>query len=270
MDAIANIAYEIPEIEPVKVDASLYYRMREQWHNEKAGNLLGYNCTKCLNRGNFLRIDEFGNEFIKECECMATRRNFKAIEYSGLVNLVSSCTFDAFKAEEEWQKELKRTAWQFANDDSDYWLYVSGISGSGKTHICTAVCKHLMEKGRTVKYMLWSDINHKLDSNKYNDEEYNRFMRELKSVDILYIDDFAKTTVKGNAVTDLPLAEIKNAYNVINARYLANKKTIISSELFITDLISLDCAVGGRIKQKSGKYLIQIKREDSRNYRLRK
>lgn len=251
------------------IDPQDYYRLREKWYNSTQGKLTGYNCEKCLNRGYFLRVDENGFDFQRECECMKIRKNFTAIQSSGLEETVKQYTFKNFTTEGEWQKSMKKKAHDFLNSDCNAWMIISGISGCGKTHLCTAVSTQLMVKGRIVKYMLWRDIHHKMMSSQYNDNQRKEIIDEIKSADVLYIDDFLKTTIKGDEPTEPPLAEIKNAYDVINIRYLANKKTIISSELMIDEIYKFDAAVGGRIKQKAQGYIIQIKRDEARNYRTK-
>lgn len=268
MDLLSK-AINIPEIPINRMSEEDYNKWRMDYYNKKQGNLTGFDCTKCLNRGFFFFIDDEGYERQKECECMKTRRSYKAIENSGLANLVETKTFEAFNVTDDWQNRMKITAMQYAKASKDEWLFVSGQSGCGKTHICTAVCKQLMESGRTVKYMLWGDIFQKLEANKFNEERYIEFMKELKSVDVLYIDDFMKTEIKNNAYVEPPINEVKQGYNVINARYLANKKTIISAEFFIDEMSKIDSAVGGRIKQKCGKYMIQSIRDNTRNYRMK-
>jgi hypothetical protein len=64
-------------------------------------------------------------------------------------------------------------------------------------------------------------------------------------------------------------ADVNLAFEIINARGAANKITIISSECTLTDLIDIDEAVGGRIKQKCGAHCWSIDPDRSKNYRLR-
>jgi DNA replication protein DnaC len=59
------------------------------------------------------------------------------------------------------------------------------------------------------------------------------------------------------------------AFDVINRRYNNQKATIISSEIQLGELEKLDKALFGRIKERCGKFSLNIKNEDSRNYRKR-
>ena len=80
-------------------------------------------------------------------------------------------------------------------------------------------------------------------------------------VDVLYIDDFFKGKISD---TDKTLA-----FDIINYRFNNNLVTIISSELLLNDLINIDAAIAGRIKQMAGDYIVQIAYDDERNYRLK-
>ena len=196
---------------------------------------------------------------------MEKRRAIKTMRSSGLGGLIDK-SFDNFNAVEEWQIRAKTKAENYAKVGSDSWLYFSGQTGCGKTHLCTAICKDFLNQGRSLKYLLWGDISQNLNALKYKADEYKQYMNELKNIDILYIDDFLKTPSDENGVPEKPqIEDIRNAYTVINARYFAKKKTIISSEHFMSDYERYDGAAAGRIKQMSE--LIQIERNSERNYR---
>lgn len=91
-----------------------------------------------------------------------------------------------------------------------------------------------------------------------------RIRRRFQSL-ILYIDDFLKSNSNNSKFSD----ELNFAFEIINSRYNANKKTIISSELLISDINKYDSALAGRIAEKSAGFTIQIQKDDNKNYRLR-
>lgn len=141
---------------------------------------------------------------------------------------------------------------------SDRWFYIAGRAGSGKTHICTALCKALIEQGNAVKYMLWRDETTALKALVNEQEEYERRIEKLKKIQVLYIDDF----FKGSA-TD---ADIRLAFEILNFRYNdRNLKTIISSEHTLEEIISLDEALGSRIYERSRGFVLK---SPERNFRL--
>ncbi|MCR4889158.1 MAG: ATP-binding protein [Ruminococcus sp.] len=263
-----------PDIEIHDIpDPYAYARMQTQWYNENTGNLNeadGIDCPVCRNKGTIQYVDDNGHTHVKDCSCMVKRNAVRAMQNSGLGGLIEKTIGNYQIYDHSWQDKVIDRTMQFINDESDTWLYFAGQTGSGKTHLCTAACTALMDKGRRVKYMLWGKISQKLNALKYKVEEFEQYLHELKNVDVLYIDDFLKTPTNANGVPDKPLTEdVRNAYTVINARYFANKKTIISSEHFISEYNTYDGAAAGRIKQMA-KIIIQIERKPERDYRKRR
>lgn len=91
------------------------------------------------------------------------------------------------------------------------------------------------------------------------------YIGELKEVDVLYIDDFFKTSEDSKPTA----ADIKLAYMILNDRYSSEKRTLISSEYNLVELLNIDEAVGSRIAEMA-KNNVNVKREKARNYRLKK
>ncbi|MBQ7347772.1 MAG: hypothetical protein IJW55_07430 [Clostridia bacterium] len=91
-------------------------------------------------------------------------------------------------------------------------------------------------------------------------------MNELKSVKVLYIDDFLKVQ-RGQQPTP---ADINLAFEIINHRDVKNLRTIISTERTIDDIISLDDAVGGRIYELAKGFGMSLAYDKSKNFGLRK
>ena len=89
-------------------------------------------------------------------------------------------------------------------------------------------------------------------------------MKELAEVEVLIIDDFLKGIDKSRQGSAL-----KIAFELINRRYNSRKATIISSEFQLGDIEQLDKALHGRIKERCGKFSLNIKNEENRNYRKR-
>ena len=177
--------------------------------------------------------------------------------------MIERCTFDSYDVKNLWQKRVKDTALEYIGDTSGSWFYIGGQSGCGKTHICTAISVALINQGRTLKYEIWRNLFHQLQSLQFDNEKYSDKLNELQSVDVLYIDDFMKSLDRSKIN-----AELNFAFEIINVRYIAGKPTIISSELDINQLNALDNALAGRIVEKAGKFTISISGSD-KNYRLK-
>lgn len=252
---------ELDKVKPVSQDSFL--EMQCQWFNEGEGKLEGYDCTACKNRGYFQIIQD-GFAVLKECECMANRRYIQMMNAAGLGELYENCTFDSYTTKADWQARCKAMALRYAADKGAGWMYFGGSSGCGKTHLCTAVCSELAKAGRDIKYLQWKRLYSKLQKMKYKLYEYEELMQECCEANTLYLDDFLKTP--NNAEPDKD--SLSAALDIIDARYKANLKTIISTEFMIDEIVAFDEALGGRIREKASGHIIQVKREKGRNYRM--
>jgi DNA replication protein DnaC len=242
--------------------------------NATPGDLPDFDCPDCLNRGVIYRVD--GNYIVsRECHCMETRRSMWNIKKSGIASLLKQCTFENFRVESEWQKDLISGAKSFLTDHDGKWFYVGGQVGCGKTHTCTAMCGEFLKQGFAVRYMLWRDEVVKLKAVVNDDVEYPKLINPLKTAPVLYVDDFFKTGDEldrlGKTVKKKPTqADINVAFEIFNYRYINPKLiTIISSERSINDLLECDEAVGSRIYQRTKDYCYYFRPDKAKNYRLR-
>lgn len=221
-------------------------------------------CPTCNNSGQLVRRSG-GVLTARECPCMAKRRDLLRIQKSGLERLMEDYTFDKFQAVEEWQKNAKNTAKAYAAF-GDGWFLICGKPGTGKTHICTAICKVLMEMGMSVRYELWRELAPSMKASVNDREEYTGMMNKLKSIDVLYLDDFLKTRKSDDNRRHYTDADVNFAFELINARYVNRKRTIISTELSIGEIMEVDEAMGSRIAEMAKGYIVKAEGE---NWRLK-
>lgn len=195
---------------------------------------------------------------------MAKRRSLKRIERSGLKGALVSYTFDAFETSEPWQVEMKRKAREFLADSAGKWFMAAGSVGSGKSHICTAICGELLNAGLEVRYMRWRDDGGRIKAAVNDNEEYSRLIEPLKTVRVLYIDDLFKTQA-GKEVT---AGDVNLAFELLDHRYADRRLiTVLSSEKTIGDILNIDEAVGSRIFERCRDYYVQL--DGQKNWRLR-
>lgn len=226
-------------------------KLRASRYNRVPGQLTGYDCPKCLNRGQTMVVHDDGTTAVRPCECMAIRNSLRRIERSGMKELVERCSLENYEAVEPWQKRAKELALEYIAAPAGHWFFLSGQPGSGKTHLCTAICKELMFLGTETLYTVWPNTVQRLSAIVTLPDEYEKAMKELITVPLLYLDDFLKVGGGQRPTT----GDLKRAFEVLNMRYLNPQLlTIISTERTIPSILKLDEALGSRIKERCGKY----------------
>lgn len=220
-------------------------------------------CPKCKNREMYMQIrweNGVPYETAVMCECVQERQNIRKLIESGLSPLMTK-KFDNYKVTTELQATIKKKA--FNNTKVPAWFFVGGQSGAGKTHICAAIGNELLEKGSSVEYMLWMDKVAELKANQMDYDEHKKEINRLKNVEVLYIDDLFKT----KQGVDVSGSDVRFAFEILNWRYNKNLKTIISTEKTIMDIERIDTALAGRINEKAGEYVLNIGKDDKKNFR---
>ena len=236
-------------------------------YNKTQGELTGMDCKKCLNRGTIAFSRDDGSIYTKESDCMKARRSSWKMEKSGLKNVIEEMTFDRFQVKEAWQEKIKTTALDYA-ESMDGWLLFCGQPGSGKTHLCTAICRHRLLAGDEVRYMSWREDITKLKAFSLDNEKREKFIADLKTSQILYIDDLFKTGKGTDGSGDPTGADVSIAFEIINYRYINHLPTIVSTEKVTEELMKIDEATASRICERAKKHTIKIGRDPKRNYRL--
>ena len=250
-------------------------------YNECVGDLNeqdGYNCDVCKNKGYISRVEHnemFGYpyESVVFCKCRKARTAILRLKKSGLGNAVKEYTFDKYQTPESWHQAIKEKAMKFCTDDEHKWFFIGGQSGAGKTHICMAISVYYLKHDKAVRYMLWMDEAKKIKGYANDPENYEQLVRELKEIPVLYIDDLFKTANGEGGNSHMPTsADVNLAFEIINHRYNNRELiTIISCERTLNELLAVDEATAGRIAErtKAGGYCINLKKDSSRNWRMR-
>lgn len=249
-----------------KMTAAEFAQKQCDWYNESEGRLEGLDCPECKNRGNYQFLDADGNRVMRECKCMAQRRYITTMKNSGLAELYEKCTFDTYKVSNEWQRTCKELAMRYVEQDGNGWFFFGGQSGSGKTHLCTAICSELAKRGRQIMYIQWKRFFAELVQTKFKQFEQEQLFSVATQSDVLYLDDFLKTPHNVTPNEEM----LSYALEIVDARYKADKKTIFSSEFMTEEISGFDEALGGRIYEKSKSNKVLLKRGQGRNYRYQK
>ena len=252
-----------------------YEQFKVDGLNDAVGNRNeedGYECKICKNKAFIAKLvenpDGSYSHCFADCKCAEIRRSIMRMKRSGLKDIIKDYTFDKFDDVEPWQKSVKAAAVEYSMNPEG-WFFLGGQSGSGKTHLCTAICRKFLLEGKRVQYMLWRDDVVKLKQ-LVNDPEYGQIIDRYKNADVLYIDDLFKTGKAADNTIQKPTGgDVNIAFEIINYRYNNPKLlTIISSELSEDELCEIDEAVGGRIFERAK--TISIAKDRKRNYRIRR
>ena len=249
-------------------DPRAFDRMKADSYNRTVGSYTEIDCKKCLNRGSIAIPKEEGGIMMQECSCMTTRRALRKMERSGLKNVIRDMTFDRFRATEGWQEHIKAAAMAYA-ETMEGWLLFCGQVGSGKSHLCTAVCRHRLLKGEEVRYMPWRDDIAALKAMSLDNAERSQMISDLKNAPILYIDDLFKSGRTADGTANPTGADVSIAFEIINYRYINHLPTILSTEKTPAELLAIDEATASRIIERASGNILNISRNPERNYRLR-
>lgn len=199
-----------------------------------------YDCSDCQDTG-YLPNG-------KRCNCLQqalTNYTFEMSNINALLERENFNTFDVNIFSTDKYKDEKLTPRQnimeiisiveefirnFTDKNGDNLLFY-GSTGLGKTFMCNCIAKDLLDRRQIVLYqtafkMLDIIRNYKF-TNSY-DEKNTLQYNLIFEADLLIIDDLGTEVPNSFTVGEL--------YNIINSRLIANKKTIISTNLSPSEL----------------------------------
>lgn len=234
-----------------------------------------YNCEKCHDSTWVDVLDEDGVARKTRCSCYRIAMAKRMVERSGLSEFIEKKTFDSFVTTNPIQQQIKQKGQEYLEtllremDNKSQrlpWFYIGGNPGSGKTHICTAICGELLKRSIGVKYMQWAKEIARL---KYtNDDDFDDLASEYLNAPVLYVDDLLKQ--KYSEEPSFTNADVTTAFKILDIRYALNRPTIISCEWdLVNQLIAYaDEAVFSRVYERCRGFMINIGRKIENNYRM--
>lgn len=217
-------------VEKIKTEnLTLQTRMREllEIHGYPGDYLdLKHECSLCNDEGNINGV---------MCPCMREKLVLMGYESSGIGEMASTHTFERFDlsyypAENGIRANMEhilnrtiRYAEEFKEKGSPSLLFFGG-TGLGKTHICTAISKRVIERGFNVIYISAQNMMGDYEAERFGRREASggnpaRFL----SCELLVIDDLG-TEMTGQF-------SISVIYNLINTRLKDGRATIINTNL---------------------------------------
>jgi len=193
-----------------------------------------YNCSNCHDTG----FDNRG----RKCGCFKQRMINYGYKMSNLDQILEKENFQTFDlnvfSDETSENEVMSPrdnmkdilgiceAFVYNFDTTKDSLLFYGKTGLGKTFLCNAIAKTLLDRGYLVVYQTSFNILELLERRKFKKESQplDNFSYEmLFDADLLIIDDLG--TEMGNTFTNTEI------FNIINTRLLKSKKTLISTNL---------------------------------------
>lgn len=148
-------------------------------------------------------------------------------------------------------------------------LYIYGKNSTGKTHLTACICNELLWRGYSCIYTNLATMLNEIRGS-YNGQGIGEceLMYRLQAYDFAFIDDLGKEFIgrEYNAASS-KWAEEK-LYEIINARYIAQKPIILSSNYNVAELahvFKLDKAIIERISEMVDNRIIKL---DGDNFRV--
>lgn len=208
-----------------------------------------------------MTVEENGALRFQRCKCQSIRDAMGAMDRSGIPpDALAACTWENWKTPETWQKRALDMAQdyvqQIAAGDSS-WFIICGTPGCGKTTLCTTIFRAIVEGGKPGLYVSWREFARRAKAVGNDRDDFREETEPLKNTPLLYLDDFWKGEIRP--------ADVHLAFELINARYISKKPTILSSENTLEAILRGDEAIGSRLFEMAGGYYVDCSR--ARNWR---
>lgn len=231
------------ELEVAKAERKTYM----QEHEINPSDLkLKHECDICKDRGYVEKLGVF-----EKCICLKRLQEQLRYRKSNLRRRVEKENFATFNIakfddvreyEISPELELKKTARAqmemilgeslrfietFDKADTKSLIFYGGV-GLGKSFMCSAIAKEMMDRGKSVLYYTANELVDLLqlytfDRDAFFKEHIIEDYRDLDDVDLLIIDDLGAELTNNFVKTSF--------FNIINNRIIKDKKLIISTNL---------------------------------------
>lgn len=191
-----------------------------------------YSCPECCDTG------YCGNRI---CSCFREELIKENIRSSGIGNLIEKQSFDNFDLsiykDESIKKEMahnlreaKKYADEFTRDSKN--MLLIGTTGTGKTHLTTAIAKTVIENGFEVIYDSAQNIVAAFEYDRFKSGygQYEARGEKYMECELLILDDLGTEFTNQFTVSCI--------YNLLNTRLNKGLPTVISTNLGAGELLS--------------------------------
>ena len=220
-------------------------------------------CSIC-GGGGYIYKTVNGYSFADECSCVTEKKIERYLRSSGVdYEEYLSKSISTFKVDTDEAENMKQIAEQFLEDDKATGAGYFGKSGTGKTHICIAICQELTRsKAIPHFYFAYRREIQRLKSVFFHSEDYDRLMSKWTSCKVLFIDDLFKFATDRTGT--IQTQDLQIMFDIINSRYLNKAVTIFSSEFALNDIKNIDAALASRIYEMIGPYRLKCEGDNRR------
>lgn len=210
-------------------------------------------CRKCADEARELKLEQERHE---EDEQRRKDRLNSLLRKAGIPKKFDSKTFENFEPVNDKAAARKKALREYSevvqsNEHNGKSLIMVGKLGNGKTHLaCALIQDVIIGSGKTGRYTTFSEIVRRVKSSwrRNAEESEDGVYRDLSWPHLLVIDEVG--------MQNFTEFEQTVAYEVINARYLDEKPTVVVTNLQAKELSSTigERAVD-RLRENGGKAL---------------
>lgn len=203
-----------------------------------------WNCPKCEDRG-YIRPGEL-------CTCYLQERLDESFRQSGIPENMRAYSLDNFdvtfyaepQAMAEKVEKCRQFIRQLKEGQAQNNIILLGDVGRGKTHLSIAMANAALANGNTVIYKRIDDLLDLIREYKYDRESGGEQgegfeLEQLKTCDLLVIDDLGAETVTSFAINQLRI--------IIEERNMRAKPWIVNTNL---DLNEIQSVYGHRVADR--------------------
>ena len=186
-----------------------------------------YTCSRCSDTG-FI-------DGVKTCACLKEALTTENIKSSGIGSLIEKQSFENFNLEiyknkpevYELMARNLRLAKKYADElgKSSKNLLLTGNTGTGKTHISTAIAKVAITRGLYVLYDSTQNVLDEFEQDRFKSGygPYEPRGDKYLDCDLLILDDLGSEFISTFSISCL--------YNILNTRQNRGLSTVVSTNL---------------------------------------
>lgn len=163
----------------------------------------------------------------KETE-VAVKRIERLLASSRLPEFFKDKVFSNFHCREN--AEAFMAAQRVANEPESKGLFLYGPPGTGKTHLAAAIVNARLEKGMHAVFVTVPELMADIRCTIGRGHDTSRLLEIVKDVDLLVMDDMG-----AERLTDWVIEQL---FDLINARSMRKKQTIVTSNYSPSELVA--------------------------------